>query len=108
MGRLFTTEILLDKFKVEPRLSIVFTNMAEQTKRVIEVAINSGALVVDQSNNETRLIFDIDGQRVRLSHSFSPYHPLPTITGQPIKLSKIPEAASFYSDQSDLLDWSEE
>lgn len=107
LGRLFVHEVLRETFKPEPSMSVVFKAPPDQTKRIIEVAVNAGALVVDYEATISKLLFDVTGHRFRLSHSFAPRHPLPTITGPAVTISTVPAAEPFFPGQSDLFGWAE-
>lgn len=108
LAQVFVRQVLSDKFRTEPRLTAEFKNLEEQTRRIVEVAINAGALIVDQNRNDSMLVFDVEEQRLRLSHCFAPYFPLPLITGgKPIQLSVVEESESFFKDQSDLFGWTD-
>ena len=108
IASMIVPEVLSEKFKTEPRLTVEFKNLDEQTKRTVEVAINAGALIVDQSRNNAMLIYDVEDQRLRLSHSFAPYFPLPLITGgNPIIVSSLNNIETYPADQSDLFGWAD-
>lgn len=109
LGSIFLAEILGSKLKATAQLSCVFKNLSPPMRGVLEVAINAGALVLDNSDNPNKLVFDVEGIRMRLSHRFAPFHPLPTITGGIKKIS--PEQWSKHTPskkQSDLFNWADE
>jgi len=107
LARVFVREVLDDNFKPEPPLSVIFKSPPEQVRRIVEVAVNAGALVVDSNRTIDQLIFDIGGQRFRLSHCFAPRHPLPTIAGPEIILTRLPAIEPLFGKQADLFAWSE-
>lgn len=105
LGDALSENLLGQSFQPEPALSYVVKNVRSELKDALELAINSGALVVDQSSGGRQLIFDLEGCRFRLSHRLAPFYKLPTITGQPRVLSNIPETMLSYDKQPDLLNW---
>ncbi len=106
LGLIFRGQILGEKLKTTSQLSCEFKNLTPQIRVVIEVAVNAGALILDHSNNLGKLIFDVEGKRMRLSHRFSPFFPLPTITGGTMRIDPtIWKAQSPATIQSDLFGW---
>jgi hypothetical protein len=105
LGDALSENLLGQSFQPEPALSYVVRNLKPELRDPLELAINSGALVVDQSSDNKQLIFDLEGCRFRLSHRLAPFYKLPTITGQPRTLSGIPQTKISYAEQPDLLNW---
>lgn len=102
----FLSEVLLGpEFQPEPSLSYEVKGLNPDLSEALVLAINSGALVVDQSTGGKQLIFDLEGCRFRVSHRLAPFYKLPTITGQPRMLSGMPSTRRSYKDQPDLLSW---
>ncbi|WP_170362233.1 ORC-CDC6 family AAA ATPase [Ruegeria arenilitoris] len=100
------SEVLLGpQFQPEPALSYEVKGLNSKLNDALVLAINSGALIVDQTSGGKQLIFDLEGCRFRLSHRLAPFYKLPTITGQPRKLSGLPRTTGTYDNQPDLLSW---
>lgn len=97
-------ELLDKKFRSEPALSYVFRGIDQATKSMLGIAINTGAIVVDQRQEGRQLIFEVEHCRARVSHRLGPFYPLPTITGQERVLKRIPDGRAEIDDQQDLLD----
>jgi len=100
------SEVLLGpQFQPEPALSYEVKGLNSRLNDALVLAINSGALIVDQTSGGKQLIFDLEGCRFRLSHRLAPFYKLPTITGQPRKLAGLPKTTGTYDTQPDLLSW---
>lgn len=108
LGDALSERLLGPDFQPEPALSYEVKSLSPELKDTLELAINSGALVVDQRSGNSHLIFDLEGYRFRLSHRLAPFYKLPTITGQPKTLSGLPETKVSYVKQPDLLNWANE
>jgi len=108
LGDALSENLLGKDFQPEPALSYILKNVKKELWDSLELAINSGALVVDQRSGSKRLIFDLEGCRLRISHRLAPFYKLPTITGQPRTLSGMPETKHSYVEQPDLLNWNSE
>lgn len=104
LGANASLQLLDVKFRPEPALSYKFHRVDEETISLLGIAINTGALIVERAN----LIFDIENCRARISYRLAPFYPLPTITGQPMILSRIPSGETTFGLQSDLLAWGNE
>ena len=105
LGNALSESLLGSEFRPEPPLSYILKDVKPELRDALELAINSGALVVDQWSGSKQLIFDLEGCRVRISHRLAPFYKLPTITGQPRVLSGMPQTKASYVDQPDLLNW---
>ena len=105
LGDALSANLLGARFQPEPALSYALKNIKPELRDALELAINSGALVVDQGAGNKQLIFDLEGCRIRISHRLDPFYKLPTITGQPRILSGLPETTNTYFGQPDLLNW---
>ena len=105
LGNVLSERLLGLDFQPEPQLSYILKDVKPSIKPAIEVAINSGALVVDARLGSTQLIFDLEGCRVRISHRLAPFYKLPTITGQSRILSGLPEMNAASVREPDLLNW---
>jgi len=104
IGERLSNKLLGGKFQPEPALSVQFKDMNPQQKRIIEVAIISGALIADFTNKSEVLLFDIEGIRTRISHSLAPSFPMPTITGRKITFTKEIDF-HILENRPDLLSW---
>ncbi|MFN3259740.1 MAG: hypothetical protein ACE37J_04190 [Pikeienuella sp.] len=105
----FLSEVLLaSDFQPEPPLSYEVKGLNPHLSEALILAVNSGALVVDQTTGRKQLIFDLEGCRFRASHRLAPFYKLPTITGQPRVLSGMPRTRRSYIDQPDLLSWAKD
>lgn len=104
-GEALSAGVLSKEFHPQPSLSLKLHSLDKQLTRIIEVAINAGALIVDRSVQNSKLIFDLDGQRMRLSYGFAPFNLLPTITGSPATFSSLPPSKFSRSSQADLFHW---
>lgn len=107
LGDALSENLLGQEFQPEPTLSYISKDVKKELWDTLELAINSGALVVEQWSG-SKLIFDIEGYRLRVSHRLAPFYKLPTITGQPRTLSRLPETKLSYAQQPDLLNWADE
>ncbi|UOA27126.1 hypothetical protein DSM107133_01837 [Pseudosulfitobacter sp. DSM 107133] len=105
LGDALSENLLGQNFQPEPALSYVVRNLKPELKEPLALAINSGALVVDQLSGSKQLIFDLEEHRFRISHRLAPFYKLPTITGQSRTLSGLPETKISYAEQPDLLNW---
>ncbi|MGH1464124.1 MAG: hypothetical protein ACRBBQ_02070 [Cognatishimia sp.] len=92
-------------FRAEPPLSFIFKDLDETTKSIIGIAINTGAIVPEQPTDDTHLIFDLVGYRLRVSHRLAPFYPLPMITSKPKTFSRIPSDKGRVDQQPDLLSY---
>ncbi|WOI09428.1 hypothetical protein [Thalassospira lucentensis] len=93
------------KFRPEPALSFIFKDIDVVTKDILGIAINAGALVVDQRREGKHLLFEITDCRARVSHRIAPFYPLPLITGQSKVINNIPDGNETRKRQPDLLNW---
>lgn len=92
-------------FRAEPPLSFVFRDLDETTKSIIGIAINTGAVVPEQATDDSHLIFDLIGYRLRVSHRLAPFYPLPLITSKPKVFRRIPTDKGNMDDLPDLLSY---
>ena len=107
LGHALAESLLGTDFQPEPALSYELKNVKPEIREALISAINSGALVVEQNASGKKLLFELEGCRVRLSHRLSPYYKLPTISGQSRVLSGLPETKESYDHQPDLLAWAD-
>ncbi|MBY5367401.1 hypothetical protein HFO91_09795 [Rhizobium leguminosarum] len=105
MGYALADGVLGDIFHPEPPLSFRIKNVHPSLKDALISAVNSGALVVEQNVSGKKLLFDLEGCRVRLSYRLAPFFKLPTISGQERILSGMPEVKGNMDSQPDLLTW---
>lgn len=94
-----------DKFQAEPPLSFVFKDLDETTKSILGIAINTGAVVPEQPTDDSHLIFDLIGYRLRVSHRLAPFYPLPMITSKPKTFRRIPSDKANADSLPDLLSY---
>lgn len=102
MGQHLSDLLFDEKFPAHPHLSYELKGLDENTKKLLGIAINTGALVVDHKEQGQSLVFDIEGCRVRISYRMAPFYPLPTITGSSKVINSIPSSTSI---QGELLNW---
>lgn len=107
LGRALADGVLSETFHPEPPLSFRLRNIHPNLKEGLISAVNSGALIVEESASGKKLLFDLEGCRVRISHRLAPFYKLPTVTGQERPLSVLPEHSSEGQRQPDLLAWGE-
>jgi len=107
MGFALADGVLGDVFHPEPPLSFRLKNIHPSLKDALVSAVNSGALVVEQNVSGKKLLFDLEGCRVRLSYRLAPFFKLPTISGQERLLSGMPEVRKTLDAQPDLLTWAD-
>lgn len=105
MGFNLADKLLAPEFQPEPALSYTLSKISDELEIPLVLAINSGALVVNQHSGGKRLIFELEGCRVRLSHRLAPFYKLPTITGQAIVFNEVPRESEVMTEQPDLLNW---
>lgn len=105
LGYFLSQNLLGMDFQPEPTLSYTLKDVNSEVKDSLELAINSGAIVVDQLSDSRHLIFDLEGCRIRISHRLAPFYKLPTLTGQSRRLSNLPQTEAVYDQQPDLLNW---
>lgn len=105
LGRALAEGVLGRDFPPEPALSYELKNVRPEIREAYISAINSGALVVEQNTSGKKLLFDLEGCRIRLSHRLAPYYKLPTISGHSRILSGLPKTKESYALQPDLLAW---
>lgn len=105
VGRGISDSILATEFKSQPNLTFEFNNTPAAKKRLLEIAVSTGAFVADVDDHPTgKIIFEADGVRLRLSHRLAAFYPLPLITGG-FKRIRGGVTISKKHDQADLLSW---
>ncbi|TPN47745.1 hypothetical protein [Mesorhizobium sp. B1-1-7] len=104
LGKNLSRIVLGNRFLTEPPLSYQIVDMDAETLKIIGIAVNTGALIVDSGPNDQSLVVDLKGVRLRVSYQMAPFYPLPTITGQMLKIQRLPTKAED-SDQPDLIGW---
>ena len=105
IGEILVQGVLAAKFSTQPSLSVKFRSPRPETKRLLATAINAGALVPDADDSQHgKILFDVEGVRLRVSYRLVQFFPLPTITGQVRVLSTKPSKV-IQPPQPDLLGW---
>lgn len=102
-GNEVNSRLLEQKFSERPITTFSATNkIDDHIRKLLGIAINSGALVADVEGGQNRLLKDLTNVRFRISYQLAPYYPIPILLGETRRFSNFSLEAN---QQPDLLSW---